>query len=46
MIKKLYIPKKEEWLFKNPQALKDVQEGLKQSKEGKVRKRKSFLKYI
>lgn len=34
------------WLHKNNQALKDVQEGLKQSKEGKVRKRGSFAKYV
>lgn len=39
------IPAHELWLYKNPQALKDVQEGLKQSKEGKVRKRGSFGKY-
>ena len=39
------IPAHELWLYKNPQALKDVQEGLKQSKEGKVRKRGSFAKY-
>lgn len=31
------------WLYKNPQALKDVQEGLQQSKEGKLRKRGLFL---
>lgn len=39
------VPARELWLYKNPQALKDVQEGLKQSKEGKVRKRGSFAKY-
>lgn len=39
------IPAQELWLYKNPQALKDVQEGLKQSKEGKVHKRGSFAKY-
>ncbi len=39
------IPARELWLYKNPQALKDVQEGLQQSKEGKVRKRGSFAKY-
>lgn len=39
------IPAHELWLYKNPQALKDVQEGLQQSKEGKVRKRGSFAKY-
>jgi len=39
------IPAHELWLYKNPQALKDVREGLQQSKEGKVRKRGSFAKY-
>ncbi|MBA3721949.1 MAG: hypothetical protein H0W88_06075 [Parachlamydiaceae bacterium] len=39
------IPAHELWLYKNPQALKDVEEGLQQSKEGKVRKRGSFAKY-
>ena len=39
------IPAHELWLYKNPQALGDVQEGLQQSKEGKVRKRGSFAKY-
>lgn len=39
------IPARELWLYKNPQALKEVQEGLQQSKEGKVHKRGSFAKY-
>lgn len=39
------IPAHELWLYKNPQALKDVREGLQQSKEGRVRKRGSFAKY-
>jgi hypothetical protein len=39
------IPARELWLHKNPKALSDVKEGLKQSKEGKVRKRGSFSKY-
>lgn len=39
------IPAHELWLYKNPQSLKAVQEGLQQSKEGKVRKRGSFAKY-
>lgn len=39
------IPAHELWLYKNPKALKDIQEGLQQSKEGKVRKRGSFAKY-
>lgn len=40
------IPAHELWLYKNPQAMKDIQEGLQQSKEGKVRKRGSFAKYV
>jgi hypothetical protein len=39
------IPAHELWLYKNKQALEDVQEGLRQSKEGKVCKRGSFAKY-
>lgn len=39
------IPARDLWLYKNPQALKEVQEGLQQSKEGKTRKRGSFAKY-
>lgn len=39
------IPARELWLYKSPQALKDVQEGLQQSREGKVRKRGSFAQY-
>lgn len=39
------IPAHELWLYKNPKALKEVQEGIKQSKEGKIRKRGSFAKY-
>lgn len=40
------IPAHELWLHQNPQALKEVQEGLRQSKEGKVRSRGSFAKYL
>lgn len=40
------IPAKELWLYKNPEALKDVQIGLKQSKTGKIRKRGSFAQHI
>jgi hypothetical protein len=39
------IPARELWLYKNPDALKAVQEGLKQSKEGKIVKRKSFAEH-
>ncbi len=38
------IPAHELWLFKNSQALADIQEGLRQSKQGKVCKRGSFAK--
>jgi len=40
------IPAHELWLYKNPKALKAVEEGLQQSKEGKVRSRGSFAKYV
>jgi hypothetical protein len=39
------IPVHELWLYKNPKALKAVEAGLQQSKEGKVRSRGSFSKY-
>lgn len=39
------IPARELWLYSNPQAMSDVKEGLKQSKEGKVRKKGSFASY-
>lgn len=39
------IPAHELWLYKTPQALEDVQEGLQQSKEGRVRKRGTFAAY-
>jgi hypothetical protein len=39
------IPAEEVWFFNNPTALKQVQKGLQQSKEGKVRKRGSFAQY-
>lgn len=40
------IPAHELWLHMNPEALRDVQEGLKQAREGKVQKRGSFAKYV
>ena len=39
------LPAHELWLYKNPQALEDVREGLEQSRAGKVRKKGSFAKY-
>lgn len=38
------IPARELWLHENTEALKAVKEGLQQSKEGKIRKRKSYAK--
>lgn len=40
------IPARELWLYKNPNAMKAVQEGLKQSKQGKVKKRGSFKQHV
>ena len=40
------IPAHELWLYKNPEALNAVKEGLQQSKEGKVHSRGSFAKYV
>ncbi len=31
------VPKEERWLYENPEALKSVLKGLKESKEGKVK---------
>lgn len=39
------IPARELWLHSNKKALSDVQEGLHQSKEGKVVSRGSFSEY-
>ena len=39
------IPAHELWLFKNPDAFRAVQQGLKESKEGKIVKRGSFSQY-
>jgi hypothetical protein len=39
------IPARELWLYKDPEALKAVQEGIKQSKAGRIVKRKSFAEY-
>ena len=32
------VPAKEAWLFKNPEALKVVKEGIKEAKTGKIKK--------
>ena len=39
------IPARERWLYKNPEALKMVLQGIKESGEGKGRFRGSFAKY-
>jgi hypothetical protein len=40
------IPARELWLHSHEKALSDVQEGLKQSKEGRVTSRGSFAEYV
>ena len=39
------IPLHEAWLYKNPEALSMVSQGLAQAKEGKLKKRESFAKH-
>jgi len=39
------VPAHELWLFHNPEALQAIQQGLKESKEGKIVKRGSFSQY-
>ena len=39
------VPAVEAWLWKNPTAMKAVQQGLKDSSEGKLVERGSFAKY-
>jgi len=41
-----HIPSRELWLYKNPEALKMVQKGLKEAKEGKVTKVKDLDKFL
>ena len=38
------VPAKEAWLYKNPEALASVQQGLKEAGEGKVRPYRSLKK--
>ena len=40
------VPETELWLLKNTKALQAVQNGLRQSAEGKVKKRKSMAKKV
>ena len=39
------LPAHELWLYKHPKALKAVEEGLQESKAGKIHSRGSFAKY-
>lgn len=39
------IPAQEAWLYENSKALKAVQKGIKQAKEGKLKTRKSYTEF-
>ena len=39
------IPLREQWIFKNPEALDLVRRGLEESAQGKVERRGSFQRY-
>jgi len=39
------IPAREAWLFKNPKALAELKQGIKDAEEGRVKYRGSFSKY-
>lgn len=41
----MMVNAKEAWLFKNKEALKNLKIGIKQAKEGKIKKRKSYAKF-
>lgn len=43
---KVEIPAKEKWLFDNPQALKSVRRGIKDSKEGRTQSLGSFKDHL
>lgn len=40
------IPEKERWLYKNPEALAMVEQGLRESAEGKTVRMGSFAQYL
>ena len=40
------IPLREQWLYKNPEALEAVRQGLKESAEGKTVRMGSFAQYL
>jgi hypothetical protein len=39
------IPAYEAWLHENPKALKSIQKGIKEAKEGKLRDRQSYAEF-
>lgn len=39
------IPAYESWLYENPKALKSIQKGIKEAKEGKLKERPSYAEF-
>lgn len=39
------IPADESWLYENPKALKSIQKGIKEAKEGKLKDRPSYAEF-
>ncbi len=39
------IPADESWIYENPKALKSIQKGIKEAKEGKLKDRPSYAKF-
>lgn len=40
------VPAREHWIFKNPEALSSLEEGIEDAKKGKLKSRGSFSKYV